>query len=1267
LIVALLSGITAAVSTAVPARAAVTAHTEHVAHVAHTQAIQQAREMKAQQAAIASATSACSGSISPDTMYSCTSPLSTGTDTYTLTVSQVPNALMIRAQGSGTENPVFLTAPDGTRISCSGYCQVSQTGTYSVAVTNYDASYTLEYSDLLSESNCPAVDTSYSASVTSGSLAKGQDGACYVLNMPSGDVLHSVTDLPYGGLTVYDSTGAQVCSAGSGTNGTGSTDCTLTGTGPYRAWVTSDSSGIAENFQMQLYDITSPSGCQATAQVTFGQTPALSTDQCRTLTVSTAGKYRIDLYQATNLYSQAAKLYDQTGTKVTCDQSTGGCQLAAGTYDLIQDNLANPSFSVSFMASDETRGCTTTNDTGFTSGAVTGTIAGGGTEDCLTLPDASGQSVYRFNQPSSAGAAIPGVTIVDATGADQCSGDNSGGTCTLTGTAPFRVTITNSTANSESYRVIIQNTATVNCPTWTQSAYGSSAGATATLTATNDVQCYTIPAAQHASEELVQSAASAGQLTTGVYDSAGNNVCGTHSICSFQSGQSYTALVQDSSAATVNIARRDVTQTATCASPSSTTVGTSTRFTLDSAVAAECYRVTPAATDKLMAQDSTIGMSHSLASDPDSSIMLVTDASGTVVCQDNCKLTGDTDYQVIVEPSTTLYDGVNTRVSLDIWTLETASGIAPQCAANQLTATNGWMVSGNLTDSDSAYCAEVKIQPSQTFGFFTAGTGPSAAVSRPLGDVYMPDDWSGNGSLTGICGGTVAGANAIQCDTSSSEASTTALMVVDASPSALGGFSAQGVCWAGGCTQTPATPTLKSVSPASGAGPANTVTVTGTGLNLGDQISLGGGPSNGTGADAVTRNESVNAAGTSLTFSLDTGSLVAGKYNVQLDAPVANQSTGAVSTLSSAYTISSAPPTSGFTPVTQTQIMSGSLAKGSTTNVGVGGHGGVPSSGATSAKLAITVTNPSTAGSITVYPGNKSKPSTTALNFAAGQTQTDMVDVQLGSGVELYNGAGGALNVTVDTIGYYSSGGASYTPLSQARILNSTSVASKTTKEIQVGGNGGVPSSGASSVALEVTESGAGAAGSAVVYPNGGTRPADADLSFAKGQTVTDLAIGKLGTGLLLYNNSGSAANFTVDVVGYYSGSGSKFHPLTPDRILDTRNAIGGNGDQGVPSKSDAVTTVWSAAGVPGNATAVVVDVTALSPQDAGTLTAYADCDGAPFDQSMAFTAGSGSKATSQVIIPVYSSTQHPSGAIDVFNNSGGTVQIVGDIEGYYS
>lgn len=1236
----------------------------------------------------------CSGEISPDTVYPCSSPIGNG-NTYTLSVPDSNDVLFIDVESTvnSAYGSLTLTAPDGSKVTCQSpktpyasglqQCSTSQSGTYTLLVGSSDTDFTVSYMPLLSDTTCAAADPSFSSPVLTGSFAAGQVGTCYTLNAAPGDVLHynmgvgmqsSTGVVPW----IFDATGTRQCYNPNVDGDYTIGDCKLSGTGPYRVLI-SQAGIAASSYQITMNGVANPAGCQAVAQQAYGQTPDQGTDRCRTLTVAKPGKYDIGVDSSSQF--DAMSLYTSAGDKtcVVTESSLSDCDLDAGTYAVVVDDnpvTAQDNYGVTFIAADETQGCTATGDTDFATGPATGSFSGTDEEICLTLPTASGQDDYIFNQAPSSGAATPNAQVVDATGAAQCPQENGMDACVLNGTAPFRIILSNSGSASSAtqYRLIVQNTAsTAGCSTWSQSGMGDSYGATASFPDANTIDCLAIPAGQHSTGEMIDSTdadGSGGQAWISVNDPTGKEACtGTEAIgCQYQAATTYTAIVTNGTAGhTYNLARRDVSQTATCGTPASTTVGgASTTFGLNSFLDTACYRLSPAATDKLWINART--------SAPDGGYdwLEVTDASGTPVCYTGggsgpCELTGDTDYQVIMIPE--YYAGVAVTTHLDTWTVGNASGWASQCTQNHYSAETGWgPVSGTLTESAAGHCATVDVKPNDKFTIYEGGVTKSDLVN---GDVLSSENWnSTSGVQNDFCTNTQGASYSAQwldCQVPSSQTAETAVMIVypgrtfPGSVSTPTPYTLQSDCLSiDTCASKAVNATVSKISATSGtAGPGNALTVTGTGLTLGDELFLE--DSNGTHV-ATAADQSVNSAGTSLATSLDATGVAAGKYSVELvDQYGMTVSAGS-------YTVNAAPTPSlsGFTPVTQTQIMSKSLAKGSTTNVGVGGNGGVPSSGATSAKLEITVTNPSTAGSITVYPGSSTKTSTTALNFNAGQTQTDMVDVQLGSGVELYNGAGGALNVTVDTVGYYSSGGASYTPLPEGRILNSTSVASKTTKEINVGGNGGVPSSGASSVALEVTESGAAAAGSAVVYPNGSARPTDPDLSFAKGQSVTEMAIGKLGTGLLVYNNSGGAANFTVNVVGYYSTSGSKFHPITPDRILDTRNAIGDSGNQGVLAGGATRTLLTDSMGIPSKAKAVVVDVTALSPQAAGSLFAFPDNAIDPTGgQDLSFSGGG--KATGLVVIPLTGQGGQPSGTVDVHNNSGGTVQIVGDLEGYYA
>ena len=70
---------------------------------------------------------------------------------------------------------------------------------------------------------------------------------------------------------------------------------------------------------------------------------------------------------------------------------------------------------------------------------------------------------------------------------------------------------------------------------------------------------------------------------------------------------------------------------------------------------------------------------------------------------------------------------------------------------------------------------------------------------------------------------------------------------------------------------------------------------------------------------------------------------------------------------------------------------------GSVTELQVIGRLGVPT-GSTAVVLNITVTQPETAGYVTVYPCGSARPSASNLNFAAGTTFPNLVIAKIGTG-----------------------------------------------------------------------------------------------------------------------------------------------------------------------------------------------------------------------------------------------------------------------------
>src|SRR5580698_7780246 len=80
-----------------------------------------ARRADAVRAALAGPTvpDTCSGSISPDVVYPCTTPSPSGTDTFTLTLTSTTDLLVIRVLGTAGDALSFtVTAPDSSTVSC---------------------------------------------------------------------------------------------------------------------------------------------------------------------------------------------------------------------------------------------------------------------------------------------------------------------------------------------------------------------------------------------------------------------------------------------------------------------------------------------------------------------------------------------------------------------------------------------------------------------------------------------------------------------------------------------------------------------------------------------------------------------------------------------------------------------------------------------------------------------------------------------------------------------------------------------------------------------------------------------------------------------------------------------------------------------------------------------------------------------------------------------------------------------------------------------
>ena len=245
--------------------------------------------------------------------------------------------------------------------------------------------------------------------------------------------------------------------------------------------------------------------------------------------------------------------------------------------------------------------------------------------------------------------------------------------------------------------------------------------------------------------------------------------------------------------------------------------------------------------------------------------------------------------------------------------------------------------------------------------------------------------------------------------------------------------------------------------------------------------------------------------------------------------------------------------------------------------------------------------------------------------------------------------------------------GLSYVPIVPTRVLDTrTSLGNHPFPVdalgamVQVAGVSGVPDD-ASAVVANVTVTGAVAPSHLTLWPTGSDRPATSNLNYGPGETVANLVTIPVGIdGHLSMTNNAMWAHVIIDVVGIYRWSNTDpvFKGLTPARLLDSRDGTGGYGSpwgQG----ADRDLLVAGVGGVPADASAVVVNLTATNVTAATHLTVWPDGVTMPVASNLNLVPGQ--TRPNLAIVQVGAG-----GRIRIFNNAG-TTDVIADVVGYYA
>lgn len=146
----------------------------------------------------------------------------------------------------------------------------------------------------------------------------------------------------------------------------------------------------------------------------------------------------------------------------------------------------------------------------------------------------------------------------------------------------------------------------------------------------------------------------------------------------------------------------------------------------------------------------------------------------------------------------------------------------------------------------------------------------------------------------------------------------------------------------------------------------------------------------------------------------------------------------------------------------------------------------------------------------------------------------------------------------------------------------------------------------------------------------------------------------------------GGASPASASVPGSELPNGSMYTPVTPNRIADTRPNSGFQGAGDTLTSGQILT--FRVAGLPGDmvpssATAVVLNITAVTPSAAGYLTAIAAGQTFPLVSTVNFIAGQTIANEATVTLGTNGVTQ---GFVSILNHIGST-DVVVDVQGFYS
>lgn len=206
----------------------------------------------------------------------------------------------------------------------------------------------------------------------------------------------------------------------------------------------------------------------------------------------------------------------------------------------------------------------------------------------------------------------------------------------------------------------------------------------------------------------------------------------------------------------------------------------------------------------------------------------------------------------------------------------------------------------------------------------------------------------------------------------------------------------------------------------------------------------------------------------------------------------------------------------------------------------------------------------------------------------------------------------------------------------------------------------GIPAT-ALAYSLNVTVVPAGPLGYLTIWPTGQPQPVVSTLNSQHGIVKANAAIVPAGLGGSVSVYASAATDVVLDINGYFAAGdpgGLAFYPMTPCRVVDTRNATGPLGGPIMNAAETRTFPLPDACSIPASAMAYSLNFTGVPSGPLGYLTTWPS--GATQPVVSTLNAPTGLVTANAAILPAGAG-----GAIDVYTSA--KTHVVIDINGYFA